>query len=774
MKALPKPDDLRASAVRVQPEIAAVMSQVQQRRVQLHRQPSGLAPAPRSAPTSAPPAAAPAPPAAAPAPRSAAAPAPPAPYRRLPSKLRDSGLYCLWRYEPRPNSPKPAKVPYNPRTGEKASVADPSTFTSFEVALQHLTPQYNGIGVLVANDLGAIDLDDAIDANGNPTPEAADIIRRMGCCYTEISPSGRGYRLLFTVRSEFHFDSSLYHINNRERHMEVYLPDATNKYVTVTGNVVQQRELLDRTEQLQGVLDTYMRRPAPAPQPAPAISAGSPQDRQQILQPEDRTLIEGILHSGSGELFEKLYAGDLSAYGGDWSRADLAFCNMLAARTQDVAQIDRIVRSSGLFRSKWDEPRSGSTYGLVTIGKALASAPERPQQATPVPQQAAPAPQQATQVASVDQAVPAAQAAPATPQQGQPHPATQMPKQPGELISASELMRLSLPDIRFHVDELLPEGITLLAAAPKLGKSFLGALLALTITTGTEFLGHATTPSGVLYLALEDNCQRLQKRIRTILAGLTPPDNLFLATEAPDMQHNFFGKLDEYLFQHPCIRLILVDTLQMIRGLGSGNQETYSYSADYSDLAALKKYGETRKVSIFIIHHTRKMSDSDIFSTVSGTQGIAGAVDSTWILARQRNAEEATLSITGRDVVEQELAIVFDKPTLRWTSKGDARVLREKRAREDFFNDPLVKTIFSSINAVGTWEGTSSDVAAAGKRMGHDLGSPQQVGLKLNSIADKIRIYTDIRYSPKPNGTGGRIHSFAIVPQTMRPLSDNE
>lgn len=711
-------DNLKNSAVRVQPEIAAVMSQVQQRRVQLHRQPSGLAPAP--------PATAPAPP--------AAVPAPPTPYRRLPSKLRDSGLYCLWRYELRPNSPKPAKVPYNPRTGEKASVADPSTFASFGETLQRLTPQYNGIGVLVANGLGAIDLDDAIDANGNPTPEAADIIRRMDC-YVEVSPSGRGYRLLFNVRPELHFDSSLYYINNQQRHIEVYLSGATQKYVTVTGNVVQQCDLLDRTTQLQGVLDTYMRR-APTPQPAPAISAGSPQDRQQVLRPEDRMLIEGILNSASRELFEKLYAGDLSAYKNDHSSADLAFCNILAARTQDVAQIDRIVRNSGLFRSKWDEPRSGSTYGFVTIGKALASAPERPQQAAPVPQQAAPSVPQHSQW--------------------------------GSPIPAQELMRMRLPPTKYYVEGLIPEGLTILAASPKTGKSLLCTDLGVSICNGTEFLGFPTTPAGCLLLALEDSESRLQQRLTKILDGRPVPDELYLKTKAPNMGSGLFEMLDDYLQQHPAIQVVIIDTLQMVRG-AEGTPDTYSYSHDYQDLAALKNYADSRHLALILIHHTRKASDPDVFSQISGTQGVAGAADTNIVISRQRNKDEAILSITGRDVPEREISIQLDKESFRWMSLGDAEDRRRQREREDFFNDPLVKTISSLISATGAWEGTSSDVAAAGKKMGHDLGSPQQVGLKLNSIADKIRIYTDIRYSPKPNGTGGKTHSFSTTPSNATP-----
>ena len=422
--------------------------------------------------------------------------------------------------------------------------------------------------------------------------------------------------------------------------------------------------------------------------------------------------------------------------------------NILAARTRDAAQIDRVVRNSGLFRSKWDEPRSGSTYGLVTIGKALAFAPERPQQAAPVPQQATQVPQQA---------------APSVPQHSQW----------GSPIPAQELMRMRLPPTKYYVEGLIPEGLTILAASPKTGKSLLCTDLGVSICNGTEFLGFPTTPAGCLLLALEDSESRLQQRLTKILDGRPVPDELYLKTKAPNMGNGLFEMLDDYLQQHPAIQVVIIDTLQMVRG-AEGTPDTYSYSHDYQDLAALKNYADSRHLALILIHHTRKASDPDVFSQISGTQGVAGAADTNIVLSRQRNKDEAILSITGRDVPEREISIQLDKESFRWMSLGDAEDRRRQREREDFFNDPLVKTISSLISATGAWEGTSSDVAAAGKKMGHDLGSPQQVGLKLNSFADKIRTYTDINYFPKPNGTGGRIHSFAIVPQTMHPLSDNE
>jgi len=73
------------------------------------------------------------------------------------------------------------------------------------------------------------------------------------------------------------------------------------------------------------------------------------------------------------------YRGDASRFGGDQSRVDLSLCDMLAFFSNDPAQVDRLFRKSALMRPKWDERHGtdGSTYGQMTVEKAVRSARER-------------------------------------------------------------------------------------------------------------------------------------------------------------------------------------------------------------------------------------------------------------------------------------------------------------------------------------------------------------------------------------------------------------
>lgn len=808
MTSLPEQGNLQTNAVAPtpQPNIATLVGQIQQRRAQgVRRQPPGTPSDPKAAPAPPPvrssgpvpippparspgppqqtpsPAPAPPDPAVAPAPASAVAPAPtpaptPAPasvsgptpppdhgkYANLPPALRQTGRFCGWRYEER-GSGKPAKVPYNMATGERASVADPASFVSFAEAMRCLTPEHNGIGVRIADGICALDLDHVIDQGGNPSPEAKDIILRMDC-YTEVSPSGRGYRLLFTVRPDFHFDSNTYYINNQACGIEVYVAGATEKYVTVTGDTITPGvDLLDRTDQLRDVLDRYFRRPAPAP-PQAAAAVPQPGNQPQDLLPEDQQLLDAIRQSASGELFDRLWAGNMDDYCNDHSRADLALANILAARTADMAQIDRVFRHSGLMRQKWDERRGNRNYGEITVAKALASAPRQGQQSA----QAAPTSQQPVQSSPP---TPATQPSQAIQQPGQQAPPASQQGQAGQPaqrrgpIPAKVLMQLRLPPTKYYVDGLIPEGLTLLASAPKSGKSLLCTDLCVSITSSTPFLGLSTTPSGVLYLALEDTEKRLQKRLTTILDGRPVPNELYFETEAPDMRHGLFDMLDAYIRQHPAISLIIVDTLQLVRGCGV-SPDIYSYSQDYQDLVALKQYADSRHVGIIMVHHTRKAGDGDIFSTVSGTQGIAGAVDTTMVLSRQRNTDEAVLAITGRDVDEREISIRLDKESLRWRSLGDAQALREERERQKFLCDPLVQTVQELLDQSPdhSWCGQASELVAASAASHRDVGNAQSVGYALAKNANNFLTHLGISYFGKKNGTNGKVHCFEALP----------
>jgi len=120
--------------------------------------------------------------------------------------LKQNALWCLWGE---------GKIPYNPRTGSKAQSNNPYTFSDFDTAYKaYQTGIYDGLGIGIFNGIGAIDIDNCIKS-GIVSELATEIVERVGS-YTEISPSGKGIRVIFTLKKVPTYNKSLYYIANRK------------------------------------------------------------------------------------------------------------------------------------------------------------------------------------------------------------------------------------------------------------------------------------------------------------------------------------------------------------------------------------------------------------------------------------------------------------------------------------------------------------------------------------------------------------------------------
>ena len=274
----------------------------------------------------------------------------------LPDSLIKEGLFCCWRYEER--NGQRTKVPYQPDTGQGAKSNDPRSFVSYETAIQ--ASGYDGIGIGIFNGICAIDLDSCVTDSGYYSETAAEIVHLMHS-YTEFSPSGNGLHILFRADG-FQYDTKHFYIMNHQVGIEVYVAGATSKYVTITRNVCESYEFGDRSKELQLLLERYMRRPET--NAGNAINAANP--------PADfGDLIRMAMTSRNGTAFKSLWKGSTMGYSSQ-SEADMALCSHLAFWTRkDPAQMDRLFRQSGLMRDKWDRPQAGTTYGAITIQKAI-------------------------------------------------------------------------------------------------------------------------------------------------------------------------------------------------------------------------------------------------------------------------------------------------------------------------------------------------------------------------------------------------------------------
>lgn len=329
-------------------------------------------------------------------------------------------------------------------------------------------------------------------------------------------------------------------------------------------------------------------------------------------------------------------------------------------------------------------------------------------------------------------------------------------------ISAVDLQQKNIPPIRWIVKDLIPAGLNMLASPPKYGKSWMVLDLCLSVASGGRFLGYQTDKGGCLYLALEDSQRRLKSRMGTLLTGRTAPDGFYFTVSAHSMDDGLFDELEDFLKLHPDTSLIVVDTLQRVRGAYHGKEG--AYAADYREIGALKTFADSHNVAILLVHHLRKMKDDgDPFNMVSGTNGIMGVTDTTMVLTREKRGDEhTTLSVVGRDVESNDVVLRFNKTTCHWENLGDGDWFAEQQARSEYQESPVVKTIKKLLEqSPDGWEGSSKDLLNAGSYITHMplADSPRALTSKLDRL-DKLLLDDGIIHEPKPNGSGGRKHRF--------------
>jgi DNA-binding transcriptional ArsR family regulator len=244
---------------------------------------------------------------------------------------------------------------------------------------------------------------------------------------------------------------------------------------------------------------------------------------------------------------------------------------------------------------------------------------------------------------------------------------------PIQFVSGKELETLDFPEPVWIIPNILGEGYIILAGRPKLGKSWLGLCLAVAVATGGCALGKGelrATQGKVLYLALEDRLRRIKKRLGQIMCGSPFPENLLLAESWQRLDKGGLEDLRLFLREHDDCRMVVIDTLAKVCPPRTKNRDLYEF--DMSVGGSLQALANQFRVSILVVHHTRKSEANDPLDEVSGSTGVTGAADAVMVLKRGRGQADGTLTLAGRDIEEQELALQFRPQEGLWELLGDA------------------------------------------------------------------------------------------------------
>ncbi len=310
----------------------------------------------------------------------------------------------------------------------------------------------------------------------------------------------------------------------------------------------------------------------------------------------------------------------------------------------------------------------------------------------------------------------------------------------------------------FIVDNILPIGLNLLCGSSKIGKSWLALDLAISVSKGNRFLGFNTNKCGVLYYALEDTKNRLYERSILLLDGDVFPSNLYGSTYASNLSCGFLNNLSKELINHPDIKLVIVDTLQKIRG--NINKQETAYAYDYREMSELKRFCDSNNICMLLIHHTRKAQDTDIYNTINGTTGLIGTSDNTMILSKDnRMSNLAKLSLTGRDIESEEYVLEFDSNTCKWNLISTSLDYEFKEINQEFNNSLVMSLILSKERPFSI---TATELAEEIDKEYQVKLEPYTIGLEINKYENLLEEKYHIKHINKRTSTK-RIHTFIDV-----------
>ena len=504
----------------------------------------------------------------------------------LPPELLERAQFVGWVLQNKGEGVKPAKVPLNPKTGEFASTAEPSTWGTWQEAKQlfESNPKVIGLGFMLHDNdpYVGIDIDNCVDSNGVIEAWAAEDIDFLDS-YTEVSPSKRGIRIFVK--------GSLEGLKGRRKGpREIY---SEGRYLTLTGEVIRHRPIELRNGAVHRLHLQWFG-------PEQAVSSGTPSAQ---LQPWGRSSV------GFTDKVSRLLRGDIADYASA-SEADLALCGHFARETGgDARRIDELFRASGLYRPKWDEQRGEYTYGQKTIQTVLKSHPA---------------------------AIPPSKYA----IKGGPEAWHLTHRRASDIIPA---------EIEWLWRGVLPKSkLVLLAGKGGLGKSQVAVSIAATVSTGGMFPGGSKPCElgRVVILSAEDDAaDTIVPRLKAAGADL---DKVEILEDMKQHTHDGaenrrlfsldsdVSQLDELFIEFGDIRLLVLDPISSYLGA----IDSHKNSQVRSLLAPLTQFAQHHAVTVVCITHLNKGDSMQASNRVMGSAAFVNAVRSGFIVTKDKEDPE--------------------------------------------------------------------------------------------------------------------------------------
>ncbi|HPG92185.1 MAG TPA: hypothetical protein PK675_02100 [Clostridia bacterium] len=278
----------------------------------------------------------------------------------LPSEMKVLPNFCTY-FTVKKDDGKLDKVIIDVNTGKRASPSDAASWTTYEQAVAYARKHGQGLSFALSKEskIIGIDIDKCIDESGNRSDLAWHFINSLKNSYAEKSTSGKG--LHFFCKGNL---PNNYANRNKELDLEMY---DTERFISLTGRSARPMDKvvagMDEIDKLQPLIEKYMPKRVQHVNNFTSATGGSLSDKE---------VLEKMFNSKNGNNIKQLFEGNIP--NNEKNESDLKLCNHLAFFTDcNAQQMDRLFRSSSLYRPKWDERRGCETYGVRTVNLAINS-----------------------------------------------------------------------------------------------------------------------------------------------------------------------------------------------------------------------------------------------------------------------------------------------------------------------------------------------------------------------------------------------------------------
>lgn len=260
---------------------------------------------------------------------------------------------------------------------------------------------------------------------------------------------------------------------------------------------------------------------------------------------------------------------------------------------------------------------------------------------------------------------------------------------PDDGIDGDALLALDLPETHYLCRPWIPEGVTILAGRPKVGKTTLLRQIAVCASDGAPLWGKPCAQTEVLFLSLEEGRKLMRKKL--MLAG-------YSGAQLRRIRFHWqwrtgvggIGDLHERLKVNPAIRFVIVDSLTRFRDAPTRDKPQF-----HQDYEAVRMLADVAKdipgLTIIVLHHTKKDQGDDPIADISGTFGLTAAADNYMVMRRESG--EFVLHCGGRYWDEPQDAFRLRRAGGVWALEGVADAARLS---------PMQRQYLDTLRAEGT------------------------------------------------------------------------